>query len=102
MHNIVQPHDTTLAAHQIEPLIHHAISLLQPRLVEHTLDVDYQASDDVPKVVIDRVLFEQAFVAVLTNAIAASPDDRHIGLVLGTTVNGVTIRIQDEGPGLTE
>jgi signal transduction histidine kinase len=102
LHASVAPHNPNCVPLQVEPIIHDALSLLQPRLHEHNLTVDYQAADELPDVVVDRALFEQAFVAVMTNAIEASPDNGRIGVSLKNGVTEhVTVQIQDEGDGMT-
>lgn len=103
LHASVAPQNPNSAPLEIEPLIHDALSLLQPRLHEHGLTVDYRASEDIPHVVMDRTLFEQAFVAVMTNAIEASPDQGHIAVTLKNgSPDRVTLVIQDTGEGMTE
>ena len=99
----VRSADAYLAPHQIEPIIHDALSLLQPRLTERNLNIQYQAPDELPDVIMDRGLFEQAFVAVITNAIEASPDNGRISVTLQNGVSDrVTVRIEDEGEGMSE
>ena len=101
LHNAVRPLDGNVAALQVEPIIHDALSLLQPILSERNLTVDYQAPDELPDVLMDRGLFEQAFVAVITNAIEASPDNGRIAVILKNgSADRVTIRIEDEGTGM--
>jgi signal transduction histidine kinase len=103
LHAAVRPLEARLAPQQIEPIIHDALSLLQPNLAERNLEVRYDAPDELPEVIMDRGLFEQAFVAVLTNAIEASPDNARIAIVLRNGAGDrVTVRIEDEGAGMTE
>jgi signal transduction histidine kinase len=102
VHRAVRPMDASLAPHQIEPIIHDALSLLQPSLSERNLTIDYRAADEIPEIAMDRGLFEQAFVAVITNAIEASPDNGRIGISLESDAGRVTVRIEDEGEGMTE
>jgi signal transduction histidine kinase len=103
LHAAVRPVEARLAPQQVEPVIHDALSLLQPNLAERNLNVRYESPDELPEVIMDRGLFEQAFVAVLTNAIEASSDNGQIAVVLR---NGdgdrVTVRIEDAGEGMTE
>jgi signal transduction histidine kinase len=102
VHRAVRPMDVALAPHQVEPIIHDALSLLQPSLSERSLTVDYRTADEIPDVVIDRGLFEQAFVAVISNAIEASPDNGRISIALQNGADHVTVRIEDGGEGMTE
>lgn len=102
VHSAVRPVEVKLAAHQVEPVIHDALSLLQPSLSERNLTIDYQAPPELPDIVMDRGLFEQAFVAIITNAIEASPDNGRIGISLQNGADRVTVRIEDDGEGMTE
>jgi signal transduction histidine kinase len=102
VHRAVRPMDILLAPHQIEPIIHDGLSLLRPSLSERNLTIDYRASDELPGIVMDRGLFEQAFVAIITNAIEASPDNGRIGVSLQNGADRVTVCIEDEGAGMTE
>ncbi len=103
LHAAVRPVEARLAPQQLEPIIHDALSLLHPNLAERNLDVHYEAPDELPDVIMDRGLFEQAFVAVLTNAIEASPDNGQIAVVLRNGAGDrVTVRIEDSGSGMTE
>ena len=92
-----------LAAHHIEPIIHDTIQLLEPKLTEKAIQLDFQADDDLPRALIDRGLFEQAFLVVLSNAIEAAPDESQIGVHISNgTPDRVTIIITDQGPGMNE
>jgi signal transduction histidine kinase len=103
LHATVAPHNPNSVPHDIEPIIHDALSLLQPRLNERNLTVELQAADDLPEVVIDRGQFEQAFMAVVTNAIEASPDDGHIGITVRNGLPGrLSVRVEDQGAGMNE
>lgn len=103
VHSTLSPVSSNRATHHIEPLIHDIIQLLEPRISEKGLIVDYQETENLPKALIDRALFEQAFVAVLSNALEASPDGGRIGVLLqNSKADRVTIIIEDAGPGMNE
>jgi signal transduction histidine kinase len=103
LHATVAPRNPNSVPHHIEPIIHDALSLLQPRLNDRNLTVEFQANDELPAVVMDRGQFEQAFMAVVTNAIEASPDESRIGITVQNGSPGrLTIRVEDQGAGMNE
>jgi signal transduction histidine kinase len=103
VHSTLSPLQANRAAHHIEPLIHDILQLLEPQISEKGLKVDYQEAENLPRAMIDRALFEQAFVAVLSNAIDASPDGGRIGVLLrNDRAERVTVVIEDTGPGMSE
>jgi signal transduction histidine kinase len=97
----VRPFELKPVRQQIEPIIHDSLALLNPRISEKAIEVEFEPQDDLPAVHLDRTLFEQALVAIVTNAIDASPHNGRIAIVTVGTENGtVTVRIEDEGAGM--
>jgi signal transduction histidine kinase len=87
----------------VEPAIRDSVSLLNPLFQERNITVDFEPADDLPDVQLDRPLFEQALVAVLKNAMDASPDDSRIVVVTTGRHDGtVRVTIADEGEGMSE
>jgi two-component system, sporulation sensor kinase E len=101
--SMVRPADLHSAKQQLEPIIRDSLALVEPQMTEKQLEVKFDPCDDLPNVSLDRSLFEQALVSILVNAIEASPEQGHVAI---RTVNGqngnVSIRIEDEGEGMTE
>jgi signal transduction histidine kinase len=91
------------AKQQLEPIIRDSLSLVEPQMTEKKLDVEFESGDDLPNVSLDRSLFEQALVSILTNAIEASPERGRIAIrAMGGQNGTVSIRIEDEGEGMTD
>ena len=87
----------------VEPILRDSVSLLNPLLSERSITVEFEPADSLPDVQLDRALFEQALVAVLKNAMDASPDESRI--VVTTTCrhdDTVRVTITDEGEGMSE
>ena len=101
--NSSRPLELRACRQPIEPIIHDSVSLLNPLLAERQITVAFQPAESLPDVNLDRPLFEQALVAVLKNAMDASPDEGRI-LITTTNVpaNMVGITIADEGEGMSE
>lgn len=66
------------ARQPIEPLLRDSLSLLQPNIAEGEIQIQFEPAESIPYVNVDRALLQQALVAVLTNAIDASPDRERI------------------------
>lgn len=87
----------------IEPVIRDSVSLLNPLFRERNITVNFEPADALPDVQLDRPLFEQALVAVLKNAMDASPDESRIVVVTTSRRDGtVRVTIADEGEGMSE
>ncbi len=90
-----------LVSQQLEPMIRDTLSLLKPAFSEGKIEVEYRSADGLPTVSFDRCLFEQALIAVLHNAIDASPHGGHIVISTVAESNGtVTMCVEDEGAGM--
>ncbi len=91
------------ARQAIEPIVHDVVTLLRPSMAEKAIEVQFESSDSLPDVAVDRTMVEQALAAVLCNAIEASPDQGRILIGMAYNSNGlVTVSVQDEGSGMTE
>lgn len=86
---------------QIEPVIHDTLSMLGPSITEKAIKVEFEPRDDLPAVHIDRTLFEQALLAIIANAIDASPRKGQLVVLAEGDANGmVSVSIKDEGDGI--
>lgn len=103
MVNTSRPFELRAVSQSLEPVIRDSLSLLQPRLSERKIQVQFEPGESPPDVHLDHALFKQALVAVLANAIDASPDQGRILISMTDAANGtVSLSIQDEGDGMTE
>ena len=97
------PRTAHLVSQQLEPIMRDTLALLEPAFSEGTITADYQPADNLPTIALDRGLFEQALIAVLHNAIDASPHGAHITI---TTANEpkdiVSVCVEDEGAGINQ
>jgi signal transduction histidine kinase len=101
--NTTRPLEPKTCRQSIEPVIRDSVSLLHPLFSDRNITVDFEPADTLADVEIDRPLLEQALVAVLKNAMDASPDESRI-VVITTGVGDTTVRvtIADEGEGMSE
>lgn len=66
--------------------------------------VEENASTDPIEVMADPVLFAQAVLELISNAVDACPDGGHVRVSLGTVVQeqSACVQVEDDGPGLSE
>lgn len=103
MHSTLSPVNPRVTATHVEPIVHDAIAMLEPQVSEKQLRVDYRADDDLPRVMIDSGLFEQAFLSVLSNAIQAAPAESEVNVQLTNgSAEFLAVIIADRGPGMTD
>jgi signal transduction histidine kinase len=103
MMNSMRTVEARLAAQSLEPILHNALTLVAPRLSEKSIDVELNIADDMPNVNADHALLEQALVAILINAIEASPEKAAITVSLAAAPDDmVVLSIRDCGPGMTD
>jgi signal transduction histidine kinase len=101
--NATRPLALQACSQSIEPVIRDSISLLSASLSERAIQVEFESADSLPDVHLDRHLFEQVLVAVLQNAIDASPDEGRIAVMTATSPNNmVAVTVADDGEGMSE
>jgi two-component system sensor histidine kinase KdpD len=82
----------------VKELVDVARKRLARRLAAHRLAVDLPA--DLPPVLADPLLVEQALVNLLDNAAKYSPPDSLIRIRAGVGEGRVRVAVEDEGPGI--
>ena len=101
--NTTRPLELKSCRQAVEPVLRDSVSLLNPLLSERSITVEFELADPLPDVQLDRALFEQALVAVLKNAMDASPDESHIVVTTAWRHDDtVRVTIADEGEGMSE
>lgn len=89
---------------ELDTIIQDTIRLKQAELAAHGTRLSFTPSKRMPIVVGDRVLLQQAFINIITNAMQAMDvthiDSRRIAIVSELRDAQVTIKISDSGPGL--
>jgi signal transduction histidine kinase len=101
--NATRPLELQACPQSIEPIIRDSVSLLGPSFSERAIKVEFNHADALPNAPVDRRLLEQVMVAVLQNAIDASPDESRITIMIASSPNQmVVVTIADEGEGMSE
>ena len=101
--NTTRPLELKACRQTVEPVIRDSVSLLVPVLLERCIAIDFEPADSLPDVLLDRPLFEQALVAILKNAMDASPDESRVVVTTASDPTGmVRITIADEGEGMSD
>jgi len=102
MGSTIRSPEPLLGHHALEPILHDATSLLRPLAAERAVTLAVQCDEAIPALNIDRAQIEQALVALLTNAIEASPEGGQVTLAATATGATVEVRIRDQGRGMTD
>jgi signal transduction histidine kinase len=88
----------------LEAIIQETICLKQAELLAHGTKLSFTPSKKTPIIVGDRILLQQAFINIITNAMqamdATNSESRRISIVSELHDAQVTIKISDSGPGL--
>jgi two-component system sensor histidine kinase KdpD len=82
----------------VDDLVGTALNRLGDRLRGHTVDVQLPA--DLPPVHVDAPLITQVFANLLENAARHTPPDSYIRVSALATGSGVSVAVEDNGPGL--
>ncbi len=86
----------------IRSTIESCAMIIQSKASERNITVAHGISDDTPDVFADPLRLKQIVINLLSNAVKFSPNDSTVTLdVRPTSVGGVTIKVQDQGPGMT-
>ena len=81
-------------------MIDAALTLLKPRIEEKQIKIERLGWDNKLRLNADPDLMEQAFYALLANAIDASPSESTLTIALKQQDNCLEIQIRDQGAGL--
>jgi two-component system phosphate regulon sensor histidine kinase PhoR len=90
--------DVLLAAVSVRPLIETAVSVCAPKAAQKNLDIAIVCDDDI-KVQVNELLFEQAVINLIDNAIKYSDAGHRINVVVVRN-GGVCISVRDWGIGI--
>ncbi len=82
----------------LEEVVGAALHHLGKRRINHRITTNLPPS--LPLIPMDAVLIEQVLVNLLDNAIKYAPRGTHIDVSAAATLDEVTIRIIDQGPGI--
>ena len=85
---------------RIIPMLEAVLALLGPRLAEKSIAIVWEGRDLDREVMVDADLMEQAFYALVANAIDASPRLGQLSLRIVAVTGQLEIHLEDEGPGL--
>lgn len=84
----------------LQTVIHGALTTLQPKLNEKSLNIIENSSSIRTPVLTDEHLLEQMLYNLLLNALEASPRDATIALTCELSTNVLEITIEDQGSGM--
>lgn len=76
--------------------------VIEPGIISHGLQFEYQRSPGELKALIDPELMEKAFLNLVSNAIKFNKSEGKIVISTGLEDGMVSISVQDEGPGIPQ
>jgi two-component system phosphate regulon sensor histidine kinase PhoR len=84
---------------RIKDIIETALQVVEDRAKKKSIDFDISCSDDIVAE-IDILLFEQALVNLIDNAVKYSPEGGKILIWVDCKEKGILIHVKDNGPGI--
>ncbi|MCK4870484.1 MAG: PAS domain S-box protein [Gammaproteobacteria bacterium] len=106
LRNFVRRGEFQLAAYDLNKIIKESMAYLDNETQQYHVKIDLKLAKDLPTIFVDKLQLEQAIINIVKNAIEAVRDCRqeHKRVLIETlaiTNSHFTIRISDEGPGLS-
>lgn len=83
-------------------LVRHTIRLVDAEARKNAVDVDVQASDDLPMADIDPDKIKQVLLNIFLNALSAMPDGGRLSVELATQKGFMDVVVSDTGSGIKE
>lgn len=101
----LKPITPTLVPADLNRVVAQALGVVRPTLERRRIRVELNLAEALPLVPLDDGYFEQAFIALLTNACEATPQEGRIGIVSrlmreGQRPTGVAVELTDNGEGI--
>ncbi len=93
--------DSSLEPTDIAPRLREIITLLERRANVRNVKIKIEVRDDLPRVLVDPIEFEQVIVNLINNAIDALPHGGQITLEAFQKENHVLLNIIDNGIGIS-
>jgi signal transduction histidine kinase len=101
----LKPITPALASADLNRVVVQALDIVRPTLEGKRIRVELSLAEALPLVPLDEGYFEQAFIALLTNACEATPHEGRIGIASrlvrdGEIPTGVAVELTDNGTGI--
>ena len=100
----IRPMNVDLSLGDVNVVVGQLLAFMAPELEESGVEVDTELAGDMPQVLLDERYFREALLNVITNAVAAMKevpiDRRRLVVVTEATMDTVSVRITDSGPGI--
>jgi signal transduction histidine kinase len=91
-----------LQEHDLHEIIPHVLALIEGKLEKGGLDLEQRLNANPSSVSCDREQMIQVFLNLMINAIQHVPDGGHILLTTRNDGAGISVQIEDNGPGISE
>jgi len=97
-----KPRPTLFGDTDIRVVIRHVVTLLDTQAILSKVRIVIVEKEDLPVIRCDENQMKQVFVNVLKNAIEAMPDGGEVTVTTLLSEQGVVVRVQDEGDGISD
>jgi len=97
-----RPEEIVLRRLDVEEVIQVAVNRMQHLADEHGITLNFQSGPQLPPIIANFQLLEQAFVNLITNSCEAMPDGGRIDVSTHCSNGHVVLDIADSGPGIPE
>jgi signal transduction histidine kinase len=96
-----RPDEIELQPVDIKEILGDAVKRVRPLAETNEVEIEIEPQPDLPPIIANFHLLEQAFVNVLTNSCEASPDGGRIHITTGRGADGgIAATVQDSGSGI--
>jgi signal transduction histidine kinase len=100
--NFARPRQPRLAACRLEEIIEKNIGFLASQIEARGITVHKRYQNSLPDVMADADMLYQSFLNLFINAMQAMPQGGNIDIDLQAADGIVSVRLEDEGPGIPE
>ncbi|HSG47660.1 MAG TPA: ATP-binding protein, partial [Longimicrobiales bacterium] len=95
-----RPREPRFAPLSVMEVIRRAVTLVEPGAGRRDVEIVVREEEPLPPIRGDAELLQQGLVNLLVNAVAFSPPNREVTVVVGRQEGEIRIRVQDRGPGM--
>ncbi|KIH77002.1 His Kinase A (phospho-acceptor) domain-containing protein [Geoalkalibacter ferrihydriticus] len=93
---------STLKPSPLAPVLRDILFLVEKQCERSNIQLDQSIAENIPPFPLDPAKIKQAFLNLLTNAIAAMPEGGHLSVAAEVCADQVRVVIKDSGEGIAE
>lgn len=86
--------------HDVVRIMSSVVSVMSTQAVMRGVSIDFNSQGSLPSILCDEVHIKQVFVNIVKNGIEAMPSGGRLSISIGTTEDGISVSVKDEGVGI--